>query len=249
MLLSLHNVHKSFLTGFANNIRRTILSWVTFQIQKWEIYGFLGINGAGKTTTLNSILGFHSIDEGQITFFGNHSLDNTIRKRLWYSPDKTPYFEHLTGRENVMLIGQYAEVEKTKKETLWLQLFDELGLTHAKDSYVQNYSQWMKQRLGLILSLINDPELIIRDEPMSGLDPLGRIVVKDLMKRLQSEWKTIIFSTHILSDVQEIADRFGILSWWKIVYESTMDEVRGNLEEFFCDIVTGEKKANEMKIQ
>jgi ABC-2 type transport system ATP-binding protein len=99
----------------------------------------------------------------------------------------------------------------------------------------------MKQRLGLILSLINDPDLLLRDEPMSGLDPLGRIVVKNLMKKLQSQGKTIIFSTHILSDVQEISDRFGILSEGSIVYESKTNEITENLEEFFCKIVTTHK--------
>ena len=249
MILSLNAVYKSFLTGFANNIRKHILKGVSFQIKKGEIYWFLWTNGAGKTTTLNTIMWFNKPDNGQILFFGNHILDNTIRKRLWYAPDKTPYFDHLTGWENVMLIGKYAEVKKEKREILWHELFEELGLTYARNNYVQNYSQGMKQRLGLILSLINDPELIIWDEPMSWLDPLWRIVVKNLMKRLQSEWKTIIFSTHILSDVQEIADRFWILAWGVMVYEGKTTDIDGTLEDFFCDIVTGEKKVQEMKIQ
>lgn len=113
-----------------------------------------------------------------------------------------------------------------------------MGLSYAQDNYVQNYSQGMKQRLGLILSLINDPELLFWDEPMSGLDPLGRIVVKDLMKKLKKQGKTIIFSTHILSDVEEIADRFGILAEGKIIYEGNMDGITTSLEDFFCEQVT-----------
>lgn len=249
MILSLQDIHKSFMTGFAQNIPKKILNGVSFNIRQWEIYGFLGLNGAGKTTTLETIMGFHQPDSGQIHFFWNHPLDNTIRKRIWYAPDKTPYFEYLTGWENVMKIGDYIGIEKKQKEEYWQYLFKELGLAYAKDNYVQNYSQGMKQRLGLILSLINNPDLLFRDEPMSGLDPLGRIVVKNLMKRLQSEWKTIIFSTHILSDVQEISDRFWILSQGIMVYESETDRVTENLEEFFCKIVTENKQAKDMDIK
>jgi len=237
------------MTGFAQNIPKKILNGVSFNIHQWEIYGFLGLNGAGKTTTLETIMGFHTPESGQIHFFWTHTLDNTIRKRIGYAPDKTPYFEYLTGRENVITIGDYMDLDKQKTKEFWQYLFEELGLAYAKDNYVQNYSQGMKQRLGLILSLINNPDLLFRDEPMSGLDPLGRIVVKNLMKKLQSEWKTIIFSTHILSDVQEISDRFWILSQGMMVYESETDKVTENLEEFFCKIVIDNKKAKEMEIK
>jgi ABC-2 type transport system ATP-binding protein len=237
------------MTGFAQNIPKKILNGVSFEIQSGEIYWFLWLNGAGKTTTLETIMGFHTPDSGQIHFFWNHRLDNTIRKKIGYAPDKTPYFEYLTGRENVLSIGEYMSLDTTKTKEFWQYLFEELGLAYAKDNYVQNYSQWMKQRLWLILSLINDPELLFWDEPMSGLDPLGRIVVKNLMKNLKSQWKTIIFSTHILSDVEEIADRFWILSQWKIIYEWNMDNIDQNLEEFFCDIVTEKKEAKHMDIK
>ncbi len=220
---------------------------MSFEIKKGEIYGFLGLNGAGKTTTLETIMGFLKPDEWNISFFGTHHLDNTIRKKIGYAPDKTPYFEYITWRENVMMIGEYAWIEKKKREKFWQYLFDELGLSYAQNNYVQNYSQGMKQRLGLILSLINDPDLLFWDEPMSGLDPLGRIVVKDLMKKLKSQWKTIIFSTHILSDVEEIADRFGILTGGKIIYEGNMDSITTHLEEFFCEQVTKEHKEINIK--
>ncbi|AKH32622.1 putative ABC transporter ATP-binding protein YxlF [candidate division SR1 bacterium Aalborg_AAW-1] len=249
MILSINNIHKSFMTGFAQNISKPILQGVSLHIKQGEIYGFLGLNGAGKTTTLETIMGFLTPDQGTITFFGNHVLDNTIRKKIGYAPDKTPYFEYLTGWENVMMIGEYAGVEKKKRETFGLHLFDELGLTYAKNNYVQNYSQGMKQRLGLILSLINDPDLLLWDEPMSGLDPLGRIVVKNLMKKLKAQGKTIIFSTHILSDVEEIADRFGILSEGKIIYEGDMKTITTNLEDFFCEQVTQSTTLQQIKIK
>ncbi len=248
MILSVHDLHKFFFTGFTGTIKKQILDGISFSLSQWEIYAFLGPNGAGKTTTIETIMWFHLADSGQISFFWDSNLDNNIRRRIGYAADKTAYFDHLTGRENVMLIGDYAQVEKNKKESIWHKLFDQLGLCYAKDSYVQNYSQWMKQRLGLIISLINDPELIIWDEPMSWLDPLGRIVVKNLMKKLKEQGKTILFSTHILSDVEEIADKFGILHQGKMIYEQIVNEQTHHLEELFCDLISGEKSVQELSI-
>lgn len=237
------------MTGFAQNIPRKILDDVSFDIKKWEIYGFLGLNGAGKTTTLETIMGFIKPDHGEIFFFWQEKLSNTIRKKIGYAPDKTPYFEYLTGWENVMRLAEYAWIDKQQREQFWQHLFNELGLAYAQDSYVQNYSQGMKQRLGLILSLINDPDLLFRDEPMSGLDPLGRIIIKNLMRKLKAEGKTIIFSTHILSDVEEIADRFGILAQGKIIYEGNMPETDSNLEDFFCEKVTAATQWKDINIK
>ncbi len=237
MILSVSHLRKSVRTWFGALKKKTILHDVTFKLQQGEIYAFLGPNGAGKTSTLHSIMGCESYDSGQIRFFWNQWLDNTIRKRIGYAADKVAYFEHLTGRENLMLIGAYADIPKSKREKIWQQLFEELELQFAKDRYVHTYSQGMKQRLWIIISLINEPELIIRDEPMNWLDPLGRIVVKNLMKRLQSEGKTIFFSTHILSDVEEVATKFWILVDGHIVYEQEIQRKWDNLEQLFYDIV------------
>ncbi len=237
------------MTGFANSKRIDVLQWVSCTILSWEIYGFLGINGAGKTTTLETIMGFHSPDQGQVRFFWNKSLDNNIRKKIWYAPDNTPYFEYLTGWENIMNIADYIHLDKTKTKEFWQYLFEELGLSYARDNYVQTYSQWMKQRLWLIVSLINNPDLLLRDEPMNGLDPLWRKVVKNLMGKLKDDGKTIIFSTHILSDVEEIADRFGILAEGKMIYESSTKALDKNLEKFFCDIVTKQQETKTINIK
>lgn len=207
------------------------------------------INGAGKTTTLEAIMWFLPISAWTITFFKTKKLDNTVRQRIGYAPDKTPYFEFLTWWENVMRIADYAGITSPQKESRWQELFDKLWLSYAKDNYVQNYSQGMKQRLWLILSLINNPDIVIWDEPMSGLDPLGRIIVKNLMKDLQQDGKTILFSTHILSDVQEIANRFGILDGWKIVYEGITKDISWNLESFFHTTILDGQELSEFKIQ
>lgn len=182
-------------------------------------------------------MGLQTVDGGQIKFFGDNVLDNSIRKRIGYAPDKVAYFDHLSGWENLMTLASYIWVDKTTKEDVWQSLFDELGLAYARDRLVSDYSQGMKQRLWIIISLISDPELLIWDEPMNGLDPLGRIIVKNLIKSLQSQGKTILFSTHILSDVEDIADRFGILTGWQIIHESQTKAIDGDLEAFFCSVL------------
>ena len=156
MTLRVIHLKKTFLTGFTQTTRRTVLEDVSFEIKPWEIYGFLGLNGSGKTTTLENIMGFLKPDSGTVTFFNNQILDNSVRKKIGYAQDKTPYFEFLTGWENVMMLGNYAWVDKETREKIGHNLFHELSLDYAKDNYVQNYSQGMKQRLWLILSLIND---------------------------------------------------------------------------------------------
>ncbi len=190
-----------------------------------------------------------TIDKGQIWFFGDNPLDNTIRKRIGYAPDKVAYFDHLSGRENVMTLASYTWIDKQTRENIWHKLFHELELMYARDRLVSTYSQGMKQRLGIIISLIGDPALLIRDEPMNALDPLGRIIIKKLMKKLQSQGKTILFSTHILSDVNEIADRFGILAQWHIVYEGITREVEWDLESFFCSILRDKQNQDKINIE
>ena len=123
MILSIQNIHKSFLTGFAQNIPKKILNWVSLNIKAGEIYWFLWLNWAWKTTTLETIMGFHTPDSGKILFFWNNKLDNNIRKKIWYAPDKTPYFEYLTGRENVIAIWDYMNLEKEKTKEFWKYLF------------------------------------------------------------------------------------------------------------------------------
>ena len=134
-------------------------------------------------------------------------------------------------------MGKLAGMNSKTIEERATMLLDKLGLTFAEDRLISAYSKGMKQRLSLAASLINDPELIFRDEPTSGLDPLGRILVKDLMRELKAQGKTLFFNTHILSDVQEIADRFGILHKGKIVYEDVPSSIHGSLEEFFTKTI------------
>ncbi|MBP6910266.1 ABC transporter ATP-binding protein [Patescibacteria group bacterium] len=189
-----------------------MLQGVDIVVNAGEIYGFLGANGVGKTTLLKCIFHYLKHDAGDIQLFGTSDYhDQTYFARIGYAPEVTNLYPFLRGIELLRYMGKLAGMHPTLIEERAKMLLEKLGLSFAEDRLISAYSKGMKQRLSLAASLINDPELIFRDEPMSGLDPLGRIIVKDLMKELKKEGKTLFFNTHILSDVQEIADRFGIL--------------------------------------
>lgn len=206
-------------------------------MKQGEIYGFLGANGVGKTTLLKCL--FHYIShQGDVEIFGTKDYyHQKYFTRIGYAPEVTNLYPFLRGKELLHYMGKLAGMKTKLIEKRSKELLDKLGLTFAEDRLIGAYSKGMKQRLSLAASLINDPELIFRDEPMSGLDPLGRIIVKDLMKELKEQGKTLFFNTHILSDVQEIADRFGILHKGKIVHEDKPSSIQGSLEEFFTKTI------------
>lgn len=234
---------------FRTRRKRThVLQWVNLSVQQWEIYGFLGANGVGKTTLLKCIFHYIDHDTGSIALFGTTDYyHQRYFTRIGYAPEVTNLYPFLTGRELLSYMNAIYPQSSTLHSS-WntadshvtskiAMLLEKLWLSFAADRLVGSYSKGMKQRLSLAASLINDPELIFWDEPMSWLDPLGRILVKDLMKELKKQGKTIFFNTHILSDVQEIADRFGILHKGEIVHEDAPSAISGSLEEFFTKTV------------
>jgi len=225
----------SFPLGILGSQEKIVLDDVSLRLEAGEIYGLLGINGAGKTTLIHTLLGLLTPKQGSVSIFWSNPHEEAALKRIGYAPDATHFFSHLSGWENAVLMGSYggSRSEKTKNQTR--EYFARLGLAFAQDSYVQTYSAGMKKRLGIILSLIHNPDLLVWDEPMSWLDPLGRAVVRELLLDLRTQWKTILFSTHILPDVQDVANRFGILHQTKLCYEWSVSWV--NVTETFKSLV------------
>ena len=240
---------ENLIKDFKNFLKRTrILKWVNLKIKKGELYWFLGPNWAGKTTTLKCILGFLKPTDWVIKIFNKDLHKNhDLYKKIWYAPENAYYYEYLTWIEFLEFIWQLSWLSKQESNLIWSQLLEKVWLLYAKDKLIKSYSKWMKQRLWLAASLINDPDIIFWDEPMSWLDPLWRVLVKELMLELKQKWKTIFFNTHILSDVQEVADRFGIILDWKIVFEDETKNVETSLEEFFKEIVVKNKENIEIK--
>lgn len=225
-----------------------VLKWVNLDLKEGEVYWFLGPNWSWKTTTLKCILWFLNYDEWKITIF-NEDLKThpNIYKLLWYAPENAYFYDHLNWIEFLIFMWELVWMTKEEAELNWLQLMEKLWLANAKDRFVKSYSKWMRQRLWLAASLINNPQILFWDEPMSWLDPLGRVLVKELMIELKSKGKTIFFNTHILSDVQEIADKFGIIFDGKIIFEDYTKNLEKNLEELFKELIQKEDKKIEIK--
>ena len=219
-----------------------ILKNLNLKVEKNQIFGFLWLNWAGKTTTINTILWNIKKKNWEIKLFWNKIDKNTI-KRIWYSPDEAIFYDHLTWIEHLNFFGKLWSTNKETIKERSENLLKKLWLEFAKNRKVSKYSKWMKQRLAVAISLINEPELLLWDEPMSGLDPLGRKLIKDLMLDLKNQWKTIFFSTHILSDVQELADEFAIIHEWKILVTEKVKNLKNNLEDFFISQI---QKSNEI---
>ncbi len=229
---------KKYFTQFRK--KTVILDDVNFVVRQGEVFGFLGANGVGKTTLLKCIFHFHKKDSGTIKLFGEEDYyKQEIFRRIGYAPEQTFLYPFLTANELLDYMGKLAWVDNVTIKKRSDELIEKLWLDFARGRRIAVFSKGMKQRLSLAASLINDPDLIFWDEPMSGLDPLGRILVKDLMRDLKKQGKTLFFNTHILSDVQEIADHFAILHQWRIVHDDVPSNIPGSLEEFFTKTVRG----------
>jgi len=204
------HLSKTFRLGFWGRPVRAVHD-VSFEVQKGEIFGLLGPNGAGKTTTIKMLLGFVRPSQGSATVSGHAAGSIEARRRMGYLPENPALYEYLTGVEYLRYAGRLAGLGRKEAHERSKVLLDQVGLADRADRPIRRFSKGMVQRLGLAQAMIGDPELLILDEPMSGLDPIGRKDVRDLVLRFREEGRTIMFSTHILSDVEMICDRVAIL--------------------------------------
>ena len=245
MVLKINNLKKTFKLNFK---KTEVLKWVNLEIKKWEIFGFLWPNGAGKTTTMKCILDFVHPTSGEILLFGEKLTKNrSILSKIWFAPEQAYYYEHLTWKEFLEFMWKLSWMSKKEVKEKSSILLEKVGLGFAENRLIKTYSKGMKQRLGIAASIIHSPELVFFDEPMSWLDPLGRNLVKNIIKELKGQWTTVFFNTHILSDVQEVADNFAIINLWEIIYEWQIKDVSGNLEDFFVEKVREATEHLEIK--
>src|SRR6476660_7892608 len=190
----------------------TVLSDVSFSVGFGEIFGFLGPNGAGKTTTMKIVLGLVQATTGFVELLGTPWTNVQVHKRIGYLPESPYFYDYLTAEEFLMFYAGLAGLQKASVARRITELLEKVGLSEARARPLRKFSKGMLQRIGLAQSLIHDPELVILDEPMSGLDPVGRKEVRDIILSLRDQGKTVFFSTHIISDVEMICDRVGILA-------------------------------------
>jgi ABC-2 type transport system ATP-binding protein len=217
-------LEKVFALGF---LRKKVCAVhdVSFAVQRNEIFGFLGPNGAGKTTTLKMLMGLIFPTAGEGFVLGRRVPDRAAKLRLGFLPENPYFYDYLSGPELLDLVGRLFGIDRRQRQRRSRELLERVGLGRAEDRPLRKYSKGMLQRLGIAQALINDPELVVLDEPMSGLDPIGRREIRDLIRDLRGEGKTVLFSTHILSDVELICDRVAILVGGKLRDLGPLDQL------------------------
>ena len=254
-VLEVKGLTKSYKKGFIPKSVQ-VLHGVDFSLKTGAITGFLGGNGAGKTTTLKCLLGLAFPDAGSVSYFGQTFLSREVKKRIGFLPERPYFYEHLTGEEFLQFYGQLSfRIKKQDLNEKIEKLLKRVDLLHARDRKLRNYSKGMLQKIGVAQALIHDPELVILDEPMSGLDPDGRFYLSEIIRETAREGRTVFFSSHLLNDAEKLCDRLVIMKAGKVTYEGrTEDFLQKMGEAAIITYVQGETKqtcrvANQADLQ
>jgi ABC-2 type transport system ATP-binding protein len=219
---SLTKVYSDFVN---KKLSVTALSDFTINVGQGQIFGLLGPNGAGKTTFVKILLGLVNPSSGRASLLGTQLPNVRIRKRIGYLPENHRYPNYLTGEQVMSLFGRLSGVSSAQIESRTASLLKLVGMEQWSKMKVKKYSKGMMQRLGLAQSLINNPEVLFLDEPTDGVDPVGRKEIREILKKLRAEGKTIFLNSHLLSEVELISDRVAILDKGKLLKVGTVDEL------------------------
>jgi ABC-2 type transport system ATP-binding protein len=209
--IDVRDLRKTYRTPFARK-KVEALRGVTFTVERGTIYGFVGPNGAGKTTTIRTLMGLIRPSGGTAKLLGYDLPSRKARFRIGFLPESPYFYDYLTVPELLDLVGRLFGMPHAERRKRADELIDRVGLSRARAQSLKKFSKGMLQRAGLAQALMNDPELVVLDEPMSGLDPIGRKEVRDLILELRDRGKTVFFSSHILTDIEAIADDVAIIA-------------------------------------
>jgi ABC-2 type transport system ATP-binding protein len=243
VVIQIQNLTKEYQIGFLKKRTVRALNQLSIEVKRGEIFGFLGPNGAGKTTTLKILMRLIYPTAGDATILGKPLDDGLMRTRIGYLPENPYFYDYLSGYELLAYTAALFGIPSNAAKERARQLLKLVGLDEERaNRQLRRYSKGMLQRIGIAQSLINDPEIVFMDEPMSGLDPIGRREVRDLMLSLRDQNKTVFFSSHILSDVEALCDRAAILARGKLIRCGTVQQLTGE-EEAFEVIATGISEA------
>ena len=209
---------------------------VSFQVGRGEVFGLLGPNGAGKTTTLKVVLGLMRPTSGSVTL-GVHGL-----AELGYLPENPYFYDYLTGSEFLRFCARLFSLDAGQRDQRVTAILADVGLERAAGVQLRKYSKGMLQRIGIAQALINEPRFVLLDEPMTGLDPIGRVEVREIIQRLHERGTTVLFNSHILADVAALCTRIAIMRGGRVLWQGAVDEALskrpgGDLESFFMDVV------------
>ncbi len=239
---------KVFKSGIRQ--RRTVaLDSLSLEVEEGEIFGYLGPNGAGKTTTFKLLVGLLRPTSGKAWLLGNNISDISSRREIGFLPEQPYFYDYLTAREFLDFYCQLYNLSKQARKKRVTELLELVGLQETASVQLRKFSRGMLQRIGVAQALINEPKLVFFDELMSGLDPIGRKQMRDVILRLKADGKTVIYSSHILSDVEEICDRVAILSKGKLHGVGQLNELLGVREQLVEMSIEGLDETGKAKIK
>ncbi len=220
-----------------------IVNALSLRIGDGIVFGFLGQNGSGKTTTMKMIVGITTPSEGTIEIDGKPAGDMSVHEQIGYMPEAPYFYDRLTGIEFLRFSGELFRGLK-HSDAQYENLLKRVGIYAARNKAIWTYSKGMKQRLGFAQALVNNPKYVFLDEPLDGLDPIGRREIKEVIKSLKTEGKTVFFNSHILYDTEELCDEIGIINEGTLLYHGAIKDFSegGSLEENFISLVEAHKR-------
>jgi ABC-2 type transport system ATP-binding protein len=232
------NLEKTYAVGFWRKRPRIALRPLNLTVQEGEVFGFLGPNGAGKTTTLKLLMGLVFPTGGSAQILGMDVDDVRVKAQIGFLPEQPYFYDYLTAKELLEYYAQLSGVPAKERSARVEKMLARVGLADAARTQLRKFSKGMLQRVGLAQAVLHDPKLVFLDEPMSGLDPMGRREVRELIQQLQHEGKTVFFSTHILSDAEALCDRVAVINKGELrgvgAVADLMSQVQSKVEIIFA---------------
>jgi ABC-2 type transport system ATP-binding protein len=225
--IEIEHLSKEYPYGFLNLKKKISLEDLSMRVDTGEVFGFLGPNGAGKSTTIKLLMRLIFPDGGTARILGKSIDDVSMHQETGYLPEQPYFYDYLTAAEVLDYFARFHGLTARDRQTRVQNMLKKVGLETAKKIQLRKYSKGMLQRVGLAQAILHDPQVVILDEPMSGLDPLGRREVRDIILGLKKDGRTVLFSTHILSDAEMLCDRVGVIVGGKLRGVGTPDEMVG----------------------
>jgi len=230
-IVEINNLTKDYDVGFWRKRKVRVLDGLSVNVEQGEIFGFLGANGAGKTTTLKLLMRLIFPTAGSARILGRDIADVRMHQQIGYLPENPYFYDYLTAREFLEYCGELFGLEKSTRAAKAKDLLYRVHLDEKRwDTQLRKFSKGMLQRVGLAQAIVNDPEIVFLDEPMSGLDPIGRREVRDLISELRHEGRTVFMCSHILSDIEVLCDRVAILKKGKLAHQGLLHELAQEVE-------------------
>ncbi len=248
-VIGVKGLYKSFERGFIPK-PVSVLKNISFSVEEGKITGFLGANGSGKTTTMKCMLQLIWPDKGECCFFGDQKLHSDLWSRIGFLPEHPYFYDFLTGEEFLLFYGRLSNTQQTRADlrSRINVLLKKMDLSKDRDKKLRQYSKGMLQKIGLLQAVIHEPDLLILDEPMSGLDFNGRSYVMEIIDQVAKQGASVFLSSHLLYDVEKLCENLVVLKEGKVLFEGEMDEFIESETETMSVIYLDEKRENQEKV-